>query len=791
MDINKLCPRCMREVLGEKKVFCTHCGYDLRNTKNEMHQLQPFTVLNGKYTVGKVIGEGGFGITYLGLDNVLEMRVAIKEFYPNGFVTRESNNTSSVTIYEGKKQNDFEKWRDNFLKEAKNLARFSGLSGIVEVREFFSENNTVYIVMEYVDGITLKDYLKNAGGKIPLDQVLRMMEPIMRSLAKVHESGLIHRDISPDNIMINKNGEMKLLDFGAARDISENGDKSLSILLKPGYAPEEQYRTRGSQGPWTDVYAISATIYKCITGQTPIESMERLRNDDLIMPRALGVPVSESFESILKMGLAVYADKRFQNMGALYTALYREANTFDANMTGIPVPPARLNNTTASRQQQTGMPMQPQDRPQPTSQPMPQPPLQQPRAAKKSNLPIYIFIAMAVVICSLGAVGIYRIAGKKTGTTGNLGGTTPEKAGLAGTEGNVAAALTEDVSSMIEQADGMVQAAAEKVKDAATRGEGLTELQEAIKLYEEAGEEEAAFEAAQAGIDEALLSYVEGILLQSDMLMEQGTSIDLFDQIMMDIDDTLLYGQGIEGFGYTIDLSDLENKKEAYAAEYRERFIEEFNGFIEEEQWNVRHNEEFMRGAYEKLATEDENDAIRLRYCYAYAWLVHQEVVEKMSSGEMDAEAAVLYIMDALEKTDYNEFLIQDAEAYASNAGGSWINQDYFKSVKSSQLIPDSDTVEYSVEDIMALGLNAAELRYARYEIYARHGMRTWDETANQRLSGVNNSNAAIAREKYMSYNDFGAYSTDDNNGLTEVERNNIRSIVQAELEQGMFIMEP
>lgn len=820
MDMNRLCPQCMKEMRGERRGFCTNCGFDFRKMLNEVHQLQPFTMLQGRYIIGKVIQQGGSGIIYVGLDSMQNKKVVIQEFYPNGFVAREENGTAMVMPLAEKLQINFEAWRDRFLEQAGKLAGLGTCKGMTRVMDAFAENHTAYLVMEYEEGVTLEEYIRQAGGKLMPMQAVQMIEQILPALVRIHEAGLIHADINPDNILIDQNGMVSLRGLGAAGTAMANGSQSLTSLLKPGYAAQEQYRTGGDQGPWTDVYAVSAVLYRCVTGNLPIESSVRLSRDDLTMPRALGIPISENLEAVLKMGLAVLKEKRFKNMKAFQAALANEAKQPAARHAG-----ANTNNQPI-RQQPPIQPVQPSSIPagqpqvQPPNIPAGQPqmqPVQPPNAQtgrpqmppngqqippqmgetvpkKKSNLPIYIFIIVAIMICVLGGIGIYWIAKQKiTGISEReeISQTQISETELDQEEEETAVTLSDDASRSLEKADSMVQAAAKKVKDAATRGEGLTELQEAIKLYEEAGEEEAAFEAAQAGIDEALLSYVEGILLQSDMLMEQGTSIDLFDQIMMDIDDTLLYGQGIEVFGYTIDLSELENKKEAYAAEYRERFIEEFNGFIEEEQWNVRHNEEFMRGAYEKLATEDENDAIRLRYCYAYAWLVHQEVVEKMSSGEMDAEAAVLYIMDALEKTDYNEFLIQDAEAYASNAGGSWINQDYFKSVKSSQLIPDSDTVEYSVEDIMALGLNAAELRYARYEIYARHGMRTWDETANQRLSGVNNSNAAIAREKYMSYNDFGAYSTDDNNGLTEVERNNIRSIVQAELEQGMFIMEP
>lgn len=325
MDFNKMCPGCMHEIENRQDVGkCPLCGYDLTHMTAEPHQLQPFSILAGKYLVGKVIGEGGFGISYIGIDLNLEIIVAIKEFYPNGFVTRESNHSTRVSMYSGKNEADVNKWREGFINEAKNLAKFSNLNGIVEVRDFFNENNTAYIVMEYIDGITLKQYLKQNGGKIPADRTLQMMEPVIRSLSKVHDSGMIHRDISPDNIMITKYGGMKLLDFGAAREFAGNAEKSLSIMLKPGYAPEEQYRSRGKQGPWSDVYALTATIYKCITGVTPVESMERMRDDTLKSPGELGVKLSGAQESAIKQGMAVYAENRIQSMDALHAALYSD-----------------------------------------------------------------------------------------------------------------------------------------------------------------------------------------------------------------------------------------------------------------------------------------------------------------------------------------------------------------------------------------------------------------------------------------------------------------------------------
>ena len=301
-----------------------------------VHHLPPDTILHGKYLLSKAIGEGGFGITYIGWDLALDMKVAVKEYYPTGFVTREATVTNTVQPFTGTQGEFFSKGRERFIDEARTLARFSSMPGIVSVRDFFQENGTAYIVMEFIDGQTFKDYLQNKGGRLPAIEALEMMRPVMHSLAAVHQTGLIHRDISPDNIMISNDGYMKLLDFGAAKTFAESGNRSLSVMLKPGFSPEEQYRSRGALGPWTDIYALCATMYRAITGVMPDESTERLRQDTLQTPAQLGVPMPPAQEAALLQGMAVLQENRWQDIPSLMAAMYPDYAT--ATVSHIPTP---------------------------------------------------------------------------------------------------------------------------------------------------------------------------------------------------------------------------------------------------------------------------------------------------------------------------------------------------------------------------------------------------------------------------------------------------------------------
>ena len=293
---------CMEEY-DDNTTVCPYCGYVKGTPAKEIYQLQPESILSGRYIIGKVLGFGGFGITYIAWDSVLEKKVAVKEYLPSDFATRMPGQTC-VSVYEGEKEEQFKSGLRSFIEESQRLAKFNSVDGIVSIYDSFAENGTAYIIMEYLDGRTLKSILKEKG-KIPYQEAIGYALPVLYALEDVHKAGIIHRDIAPDNIFITNDGKVKLLDFGAARYATTLHSKSLSVILKPGYAPEEQYRTRGNQGPWTDVYAMAATLYRAVTGVIPEDSLERK------IPEVVGLTEDEALKKL--RGFKITKSKCYSN----------------------------------------------------------------------------------------------------------------------------------------------------------------------------------------------------------------------------------------------------------------------------------------------------------------------------------------------------------------------------------------------------------------------------------------------------------------------------------------------
>lgn len=321
MELDNLCMGCMEEK-GVSQT-CPHCGFKEGTIPESALHLPPGTVLYDKYILGRVLGHGGFGITYLAWDMSLNIKLAIKEYMPQQLVYR-SNDEKNISLFKTSLSADFNYGLSKFLDEARTLARFHEHPNIVTVRDYFEANETAYLVMNYHQGITLREYLQARGDRIDTEKAINIFMPVLDALSEVHKIGILHRDISPDNLIIDARGGIVLIDFGAARQAVGEKSRSLSVILKAGYSPVEQYQSKGKQGPWTDIYAAAATFYHVVTGQMPPESLDRLQEDTLKLPSTLKTDISEYQENALLKALAVRAEDRFQSVEEFQSALVGE-----------------------------------------------------------------------------------------------------------------------------------------------------------------------------------------------------------------------------------------------------------------------------------------------------------------------------------------------------------------------------------------------------------------------------------------------------------------------------------
>lgn len=275
--MSDLCPNCFSQKQIQEN--CPVCNYEYKNAYINTSALPPMTLLKNRYLLGKTLGIGGFGITYLALDTVTNRKCAIKEFMPSEIAIRNVDGR----VYSSSRENEeiFIHCKEGFINEARTLYRFNEDPTIVNVLDYFSEKNTAYLVMEFLEGCTMKAQMRKMGGKVPYETATVMLVTIGSALMAVHGKNILHRDLSPENIFYTNNNEYRLIDFGAARFFTSEKNKSLSIMLKPGFAPPEQYSTRGNQGPWTDVYGLAATYYYLISGVKAVDTMDRLSGKEM------------------------------------------------------------------------------------------------------------------------------------------------------------------------------------------------------------------------------------------------------------------------------------------------------------------------------------------------------------------------------------------------------------------------------------------------------------------------------------------------------------------------------
>lgn len=320
VDIDKLCPGCMQH-LKDSNTTCPHCGYpEKRLTVKD--SLPIFSILAGKYLLGAPLGKGGFGITYIAMHLPDEKIVAIKEFFPANLAVRDTDNETVVPA-DDTKAVYYRTGMKSFSEEGRILYLLSDIEHVIHVAEQIQANNTTYLVMEYVPGISLKKYMKQQQKLFSEQETLTLMQPILIALQAMHQKGILHRDISPENLMLSPDNTLTLIDFGAARTFSRSDDDNLTVILKRGYAPEEQYHSNSRQGPWTDLYAVCAVMYQMLTGILPQEASARAEEDHLTpISRIEGLSLSPSTCAALEKGLQMDPMERYPDIGALMKVLY-------------------------------------------------------------------------------------------------------------------------------------------------------------------------------------------------------------------------------------------------------------------------------------------------------------------------------------------------------------------------------------------------------------------------------------------------------------------------------------
>lgn len=323
MQVNR-CFGCMEETTSSP---CQYCGYTPRKEESQSYALQPGTILHGKYLIGKVLGQGGFGITYIGWDLALSRKVAIKEYFPSAHVSRDSDVSTVLQWYSTKpSQEAYAMGKEIFLKEARKMNRVESIPQVVHIQEIFDDNDTAYIVMNYIPGETLAKKIKKTG-PMSWKNVQELLLPVADVLKRVHNAGLIHRDLSPDNLMIQPDGSVKILDLGASKDLNLNSGASSMQVAKGGFSPMEQYIRKGNSGPWTDVYSMAATMYFALTGVVPPSAVDRMDKDTLRwdLPQLNKVPAAVIH--VLQKAMAMQAKDRIQTMDAFADAIRKAAQT--------------------------------------------------------------------------------------------------------------------------------------------------------------------------------------------------------------------------------------------------------------------------------------------------------------------------------------------------------------------------------------------------------------------------------------------------------------------------------
>lgn len=314
-----LCYGCMNPKDCDENGVCRVCGFD-ENAPSLPSYLAPGVMLRDRYVVGKLLSYNGESANYIGFDTITQSKVVIKEYMPDTLCEREAG--KSILDVAPQYVAQYKTLMSEFVELNKTLSKMRSLSHIIPVVDMFGDNNTGYVVLAYFEGVTLEKYIEHNGGRLTWETVRRFFPPIFTTVSLVHNAGLIHRGICPENILIGENGDIKLTGFAISDERTANTE--IAPELYSGYAAPEQYNSSARQGTWTDVYGVSAMLYKALTGVTPLDAASRITDDTLETPASLVPEIPESVSNVIMSGMELDGEKRIQTITELVTKLFEQ-----------------------------------------------------------------------------------------------------------------------------------------------------------------------------------------------------------------------------------------------------------------------------------------------------------------------------------------------------------------------------------------------------------------------------------------------------------------------------------
>ena len=712
MNGSIICPNCNREI-GANNKFCPYCGGKLGGAQpsvqlsqgSNMYQLSPNTVLNGRYRIESIKGEGDNFISYLAEDITLQMKVVVNEFFLKGYVNRDSADSQNVVVSDQSAYEQVQKCKNAFQEEARNRAKLSGLPGIVEVRDYFEQNGTAYTVMEWLNGGSLQDFIERngygsptdvhmgIGKRITMDMAKQIMEPIITSLIKAHDAGVLHGDICPDNMALNNKGSLKLLHAATQTTIGSSSDKT--VMLNMGYAPIENYHSSGSKGPWSDVYSLCATIYKCITGIQPIDASERAYQDTLKKPSELGIQINPYDEAALMTGLAVNVDKRFVDMKVLYKALYR----------------------TSQQSQQTPQIQQQPLNEQAKKQKAGKEPDQNSTNQKKTNVGLIIGIVVAaVMLVAVVIVGALVLPNVLSGNELPSKATqTIEEQKKDEKEEEKTEAIEPQEETELSEKDLL---RIELIDEQAAEDASYTNQKDVLEQYYAFAADYNAVKEVSEQVEECFGKYQTGIIEHVNMLDAQDVFPAMYIQMRSEIDTVIELAERFEEVGIELNYEETESRYSVLQVDYKQRLVDNFdskaietinnNGVISRSVlWAAMENAD-QTGLFDNTNPEDP---LRLRYVAALTFHTDSEL------AGVDPALDTSKIYEVLEATDYSPLLLY----YLSYNYGDDKAKEWYKEVNSIMASTVGDFDSLSINDkknmIFYLNANGGDYATAREQI--------------------------------------------------------------------------